>query len=398
MRILVAPHQMGMGGSQLNAIDLASCMRRYGHDPVIYSPGGVLTEVLRDADLDWIQAPYLNAPGRAWARGLSDVVRSQAVDLIHTYEWRPALEAAFGSGRTVPLLMSVMSMQVPDFLPTHLPLVVGTPELRERMLSQGRAAHLVEPAVDMITHRTQDVRAARARWHIPDGALVISIVSMLTTDLEKLQGVLEAIRVVDRLAATRPVRLLIAGDGEGYASVKARAEAVNAHHGWTVVQPVGFQLDSAPVYAAADIVLGMGSSALKGLAHAKPLIVNGEAGFWRLLDESTAGEFLYGGWFGRGGAGARDLAGALAEPASSPAARRRLGDFGRRLVEERYSLEAAAERLASIYVDTALGRFGRGTLVRSLARSARSSARYYASMRFGSVVAKEEWAREGAFA
>lgn len=398
MRILICPHQLGMGGSQLNAIEMAAAMRHYGHEPTIYAAPGVLTELLRDTGLEWAEAPAPDAPGLGWSRRLEEVVRQHRIDLIHAYEWRPCLQAAFGAGRQVPLLMSVMSMDVPRFLPTHVPLVVGTPELQQRMLEQGRRAHLLEPPVDMDRYRTTDIAAARARFGIPDGALVISIVSMLTTALEKLQGVLEAIRVVDRMAATRPVRLLIAGDGEGLQAVQRRAAAVNAHHGWTVVQPVGFQLDAAPAYEAADIVLGMGSSAIKGLAHAKPLVVHGEAGFWRTLDDTTAAGFLHNGWYGRGGAGIRDLAGALESLAESPALRLRLGAFGRDLVATRYDLDRAAEHLAALYVDTALGRAPRATVARSLARSAATSARYFTSMRFGSVVDREQWAREGAIA
>lgn len=398
MRVLVCPHQMGMGGSQLNAIEMASAMRHYGHEPVVYSTPGVLTEILRDTGLEWTEAPAPDAPGLAWSRRLEDVVRSRRIDMLHAYEWRPCLQAAFGSGRQIPLLMSVMSMDVPRFLPTHLPIVVGTPELLQRMAAQGRKAHLLEPPVDMDHYRSRDVAGARARFGIPEGALVISAVTMLTTSLEKLQGVLEAIRVVDRMAATLPVRLLIAGDGEGLDAVQRRAAAVNARHGWTVVQPVGFQLDSAPVYEAADIVLGMGSSAIKGLAHAKPLLVSGEAGFWKVLDESTAAEFLHAGWYGRGGAGIRDLARGLELLAGSPALRARLGAFGRELVATRYDLDRAAGHLAALYVDTVLERQPRAAMVRSLARSAATSARYFSSMRFGSVVDREQWAREGAVA
>lgn len=398
MRVLVCPHQLGMGGSQLNAIEMASAMRRYGHDPVVYSPSGVLSDILQDSDLAWVEAPAPDAPGMAWARRMEEVVRQQRIDMIHAYEWRPCLQAAFGSGRRVPLLMSVMSMDIPRFLPTHLPIIVGTPELQQRMLAQGRRAHLLEPPVDMDHYRTRDVAGARARFGIPDGAIVISAVTMLTTALEKLQGVLEAIRVVDRMAATRPVRLLIAGAGEGYEAVQRRSAAVNAHHGWTVVQPIGFQLDSAPVYEAADIVLGMGSSAIKGLAHAKPLVVHGEAGFWKLVDETSAAGFLHTGWYGRGGAGIKDLTQALGDLVESPGLRARLGNFGRDLVADRYDLERSAEHLAALYVDAALDRQSRATVARSLARSAATSARYFTSMRFGTVVDREQWAREGATA
>lgn len=122
----------------------------------------------------------------------------------------------------------------------------------------------------------------------------------------------------------------------------------------------------------------------------------GEAGHWQLLDETTAGQFLDAGWYGRGGAGTQDLARSLGALSDSPALRQRLGRFGRELVADRYDLDRAADRLAALYVDTALGRYTRATLIRSLVRSAATSARYYTSKRFGSVVGREQRVREGA--
>lgn len=398
MRILIGPHQMGMGGSQLHAVELASAMRRRGHDVVVYSPPGVLTDLVRGAGLTWVPAPPPDSPGLAWSRRLANAIRLWDIELLHVYEWRPCLQAAFGSGRRVPMLMSVMSMEVPSFLPTHVPLVVGTPALQERMQAQGRTAHLLEPPVDMGHFRTVDPASARARWGIPADELVIAAVTMYTTDLEKLQGVLEAIRVVDRLATRLPITLLLAGDGEGRAAVEARAEAVNIRHGRTVVHPVGFQLDAAPVYEAADIVLGMGSSAIKGMAHAKPLVVHGEAGFWQLVDESNVDGFVHDGWYGHGGNGAKDLAVALTRLAESADLRRRLGELGRDMVVDRYDFDRAAAHLAAIYRDTLSGPRRRAAMARSLARSAMTGARYYANRRLGSVVSREQWAREGAYA
>lgn len=398
MRILVCPHQLGMGGSQLNAIEMAVAVRRHGHEASVYAPGGVLSAALEDMDVPWHEAPEPGSRSGTWSRRLGQVVHEQEVDLIHTYEWRPGLQAAFARGLRTPLLMSVMAMEVPRFLPTHLPVVVGTPALADRMLGQGREAYLLEPPVDMNRYRTRDVAAARKQWGIGGDELVVSVVSMLTTDLEKLQGVLSAIAVIDRLAASYPVRLLIAGDGEGLPTVMARAEEANARHGRTVVQPVGFQLDAVSVYEAADVVLGMGSSAIKGLAHGKPLIVQGEGGFWKLLDDDAAPAFMHDGWFGRDGAGVRDLVGSLRRLLDDRGLRERLGALGRRLVERRYSLAHAAAELSGIYVDTVMRPHQLARTTVSLARSAVSTARYYATMQLGGVVEREKWAREGASA
>ncbi|MDQ0092644.1 glycosyl transferase family 1 [Paeniglutamicibacter psychrophenolicus] len=398
MKILVCPHQMGMGGSQLNAVEMAVAVKRHGHEAVVYAPEGILTDALESMDVPWIPAHDARLHGGRWATRLGQVIRSEGVELVHSYEWRPCLQAAFAGGLRTPMLMSVMAMDVPRFLPRHLPLVVGIPALQRRMMAEGRTAYLLEPPVDMKRYSTRDVDGARKRWGIDRKEIVISAVSMLTTDLEKLQGILSAIAVVDRLAGTTPVRLLVAGDGEGAATVNERAEQVNLRHGRTVIQPVGFQLDPVPVYEAADIVLGMGSSAIKGLAHGKALIVQGEGGFWKVADETTVGGFMDKGWFGSNGAGARDLLAGLADLVGDERKRHRLGVLGRSLVEGRYGLSHAAAELSGIYVETAMRPRRLGETTMSLARSAATSAKYFATMQLGGVVEREKWARQGATA
>ncbi len=398
MRVLVCPHQMGMGGSQLTAIELAAAMRNEGHEVTLYAPDGQLAERATGLGLDRVTAPDpVGSINTAWIRGLGAVVRERRIDLVHAYEWEPCVEAAIGAGvmRRTPVLMSIMAMAVPRFLPRHLPIVVGTPALARQQRAVGRQAFLLEPVVDMSVHRSRDVAAARARWEIPDDTLVVSTVSMLTTELEKLQGVLALIAMIDRLAGEYPVRLLIAGTGEGLEQVCLRAKRVNERHGRPVVHPLGFRADPTDVYEAADIVVGMGGSAIKGLAFGKPLIVQGEAGYWRALRPQNAVTFLHHGWFGSGGAGARDLELELRELLDDAVVRTEMGWFGRELVRPRYSLARATRRLNGIYAQVLAERAPLARAASSWARSVVDLTRYRLHVRMGDVVKQERSDREG---
>jgi hypothetical protein len=365
---------------------------------VVYAPAGELVEQVRAAGLEYIAAPE---PGqgtsRDWMAGLGRVLAERPIDLVHAYEWGPCLGASFTAGirRYTPVLMSVLSMGVPDFLPRHQPLLVGTPALAEEQRAGGRRVFLLEPPVDLDRYRVRDVAAARRRWEIGPGELVLSYVSMLTPNLQKLQGVQVAVAMADQLAGRYPLRLLIAGDGEGFEQVSLRAKRVNERHGRTVVQTVGFQPDPRPVYEAADVVLGMGGSALRGLAFGKPLIVPGEAGFWRTLTADSAPDFLQHGWFGAGGKGAWDLKQALVPLLEDAGLRSRLGGYGRRLVEDRYGLDRAGAELAGIYTDVAGHHPPLSQSAAALARSAVDVARFRAVMRGGNVVRQEQYSHSG---
>jgi hypothetical protein len=145
----------------------------------------------------------------------------------------------------------------------------------------------------------------------------------------------------------------------------------------------GALLDPRPAYDAADVVLGMGSSALKGMSFAKPLVVQGAAGFWELLTPATAATFLEQGWFGAGsGDGVRRLLAALDGLLPDAAERRRLGDFGRQMVTERFSLTEAATRTEELYRRTLADRWPAVGRTRRLAGPALEVAKYTTVMAF----------------
>ena len=107
--------------------------------------------------------------------------------------------------------------------------------------------------------------------------------------------------------------------------------------------------DPRAAYAAADLVLGMGSSALRALSIGRPVVVQGEEGFSKLFEPETLPYFLRHGMWGRAETGLDGrAAGRASFEACSPTRRRRaeLGAFGRRTVEERFSLSRAARPAA----------------------------------------------------
>lgn len=378
MRILVYPHQLVVGGSQINAIELAAAIRDRGHSVAVTAPQGVLATMIEALGLEYIPTPVMtDFPAARTAAHLIWLSRRLNADLIHAYEWRPAIEATFGPhlfDRT-PLVLTVLSMQVPSFLPRHLPLIVGTRQLA-RQLAGERQVHVLEPPIDTHINRSMDRGRARARWGFRDDEIVVSIVCRLTHELEKLEGVLEAIDAVMALGKHRPMRFLIAGGGEGLEEVRRKAHCANDDIGSEIIMVAGEMIDPRDAYDAADIVLGMGSSALKGMSFSKPLVVQGTAGYWRLLDPTSVDIFLEQGWFGHGGEGAADLVAILDRLAADGNLRTDLGLLGRSIVDQHFSLDRSADRLLEIYEAVAFAPRPAAWHVSSLCRSAARVAKF----------------------
>lgn len=383
MRILVYPHDLGVGGSQLNAIELAGAVARLGHHVAVFGAPGPLTQRIDELGLDFIASPTpRRRPSPAVLRSLTAAVRTHGFDVLHGYEWPPALESwlvARRLGSRTVSTATVMSMAVADFLPRTVPLLVGTEQIAavERAAGRDQVA-VLEPPVDLALNNPEqcgDLGGFLARWSIDKSALTIVMVTRLAREL-KAEGILTAIDAVGGLAESgRRAQLVIVGDGPAHDEVRERAAAVNSRCGTGTVVLTGELLDPRPAYAAADIVLGMGGSALRAMAFAKPLIVQGERGFWRPLTPATAAGFRWTGWYGIGldpAAGRSALLDALTPLLDSPALRAERGAFSLEAVQD-FSLEHAAHLQLHQYELALATTAGSG---RSAIDTCRTSIRY----------------------
>lgn len=373
MRILVYPHELEIGGVPLNAIDLADAVRRRGHETEVYGIPGPLVERVHALGLPFHPAhPLRYRPAPTRIVQLTRLAKDLDVDLVHSYEWPPALDAFLGPHvqRGTAQVCTVLSMGLSPLVPGSLPLVMGTEELADqaRRVRHGCVV-AIEPPVDVEADApTVDGSAFRQRLGIRSTELVVASVSRLALDM-KLDSLVRAIDAAAALADRFPVRLLVVGGGEAQQQLEARASFVNTAARREVVTLTGPLDDPSEAYAAADVAVGMGSSIMRAMAFGKPAIVQGVGGFAEIFTPQTEPLFLRQGFFGRGDdrPAAERLATLLGELLADPVRRAELGAFGRQVVVDRLSLEGAADRLVSVY-DRAVERRPRRR--RSLAREA----------------------------
>lgn len=358
------PHDLGIGGSQINAIDLAAIYAQDGHDVSVYGIEGPLVSYIEEKGLPFLaarQLRYRPAPSRIVQ--LASIARERRVDVIHSYEWPPCLDAYFGAHLAVgvPLVCTVLSMEVSSLVPPSVPLIMGTEQLGAEAGRRRSDVRVLEPPINIeADHPGIDGRPFRVQHSVSDDELLIATVSRLSIEL-KLAAIVDVIDAVEILAPRNPVRLIVVGDGDARTQLEARAAAANARLGRAAVSLVGALADPRPAYAAADVVVGMGSSALRAMAIGKPLVVQGEGGFSLPLSPDTLATFLWQGFWGVGDgrSGSDRLAGHLESLVTDAALRMKLGEYGRRTVVERFSLRRAADIMEKVYAAVA-GKPGRG--------------------------------------
>lgn len=359
MKVLVVAHRLELGGTQVNAIELAAAFNDHADIHVVFAAApGPNSELARASGLDLHHIPDASRhPSRAVMLALGELADREEPDLVHVWDWPQCFDAYAGLHlrRRIPMLCSIMSMVVPRNIPRHLPTTFGTVELAEKASRVRRGpVHLLEPPVDIASNRPGVVDGAgfRAELGIAPEELVVAMVCRLEA-WAKLEGLRRAMIAVDDLAGSHRVRLLIVGEGTAREVVERHAVEVNRHHGREVVTLTGGMLDPRPAYEAADLMIGMGGSALRTMAFAVPLVVVGERGFSRVLDETTLPMFLHAGWYGLGDGTEDDLRAQIEGLLVDPLARKRLGELGCTVIAEHYDLNVAARNLEGYYRETA---------------------------------------------
>lgn len=381
MRIIVYPHAMEIGGSQLNAIQLAGAVRDRDHEVIVVAEPGPLVDTVRDMGLEYVPIPAKRRrPSPPVAKQLTDLVRERKIDIVHGYEWPPAVEAFYGPRLRLgtPIVATIMSASIVPFFPKQIPLLVGTEQLQYAARDAGhRRVNLMEPPVDTDQDRPGFGGAEFRARYAPQPDLPLAVMVCRLVPVLKRESLLSACEAVGELAAAgKPVQLVIVGDGPIRAEVEEAAKAANQKAGRTLVVLTGELADPRPAYDAADMVLGMGGSALRAMAFAKPLVVVGERGFSELLTPETGPMFLRDGWYGLGGTAAVGIREALTRLLDDEALRTKLGDYGREVVLTRFSLRTAAETQEDEYRQAIVDNRARHHLIGDASRSGVGVVRY----------------------
>lgn len=148
------------------------------------------------------------------------------------------------------------------------------------------------------------------------------------------------------------LRILIVGGGGAFEPLKAQAEEVNRKLGRPCVILTGPRTDVNQLVAACQLFVGVSRAALEAMAACKPVVLSGAQGHTglfcpELLEKAVDTNFCCrhrpcghpGAAPGRRAAGSGPL----------PRPGERAGDYGRRVVQERYSVHRMADDCLAVY-------------------------------------------------
>lgn len=361
-KVLVQVNSLQLGGTQLNALDLALAVREHGFDSVIQGPdrslpgrGASLVDVAAERGVSVQTYPLQRSVLAGGALEFAARAARHSPDLVHVYgTWAGERSAYWGPcllGRR-PLVHTVYEMVVSPQVHRHTTLIVGTGYLVDELAERPGPTRLISPPVDLARDSpgAVDTREFLAGIHSAPDTIRIGLVSRLDENMKALsvEAAIDAVAMID----DPRVELIIAGGGVAFARLAALADSRNEALGREAIKLLGPMPDPRPVYASATIMLGMGSSAARALAFGRPLIVQGELGTSEVFTESSADSLFRRSFWNEipHPDPAGQLAGHLKDLLGTPTKGVSAG-FARAFAERNFGLDAMALRLARTYED-----------------------------------------------
>ncbi len=232
-----------------------------------------------------IQIVHAHARIPAWIAG--GICRRRGIKLVTTYHGT-YVSGAFWNMVTKPGDLTIaVSQDVKDYVIGKF----GFDPQKTVVVPNGIDTEMYRPTTG------EEITAARASLGLGQGQGPLLVYASRMDEGLSATAALVMDAVLSLLSEYPTVVLMVAGDGDGLPKVRDKAEQVNRAVGREAVLCPGFVLDTAPLYQASDLVLGMSRVALEAMACGKPTIIVGPGGMFgiarpEILDALKTGTSL----------------------------------------------------------------------------------------------------------
>ncbi len=363
--ILMATMGMDIGGAETHIVELSKELNRRGYRVIVASNGGVYVPELEQAGIECVSVPMnrrspwpmlqsLVKMRRLIKKERPDVVHAHAripgflCGILHKFMHFPFVTTAhwvFDTGGILGKLTNwgERTIAVSDDIKAYLWDNYGIPGEHVTVTINGIDTEKFSPTVSGAE--------VRRELNIPPDAVCVSSVSRL--DDSRAFAARCLIDIAPQLAQRFPgLHLLIAGGGDVYDELKAKADAVNAQVGYEMLHLPGARTDINEIVAAGDVFVGVSRAALEAMAGGKAVIIAGNEGYHGIFGPEKLDEAMLGNFCCRG-LPACTPEGLLADLTellqSGPAVWAAQGAYNRQVIFDHYSVARMAEDALTAY-------------------------------------------------
>lgn len=356
------------GGSERQALQLTRLLYKSGRYKVhlaCLSPGGSLRSTIDDLELGEIPSfplsSFYDRNAVTQLRRFTRWLKSARIDILHTHDFYTnvfgmsggvlaRLPVRIASMRETSGMRSAAQAHVQRFLYSlshHI--VANSNAVRDKLIADGTSAEKVTVVYNGLDLRRLDMHVSRqealAMLGVPANPprRFVSIVANMRHEVKDYPMFLRAARHVKE--AVPDAAFLLAGEGELSDSLRALARELGIQDSTVFLgrcENVAELLSVSEACVLSSKAEGFSNSILEYMAAARPVVVTEVGGAREVVVEGETGYLVASG-------DDATMAARLIALLRDPETARRMGEGGRRVVEEKFSCEAQLARTEELY-------------------------------------------------
>ncbi|MBR6558726.1 MAG: glycosyltransferase [Clostridia bacterium] len=363
-RTLMTTNGMGIGGAETHIFELSRELVSRGIDVTVASAGGVYADELLCHGIRHIEIPF---DSRSPADLISAYRKTDALlsrehfDIVHAHARIPAMICSRAARKhSLPFITTAhLDFKVDPFL-RYLSrwgkeTVAVSDDIKEYLVREYRLSpENITVTVNGVDTKRYSPSSPDNEEHIipppPKGRRILSV-SRLDRDRSYTAFLLTAI-APDIYPLYPDSDILIVGDGDDMARIRAVARAANELIGREYVKLTGPRTDIDKILISSDIFVGVSRAALEAMAAGKPTILSGDQGYMGIYTEDKLALAAESNFCcrGRNIAEPRELNNDIIRLLSmSDKELKALGHTAKETVEKYYSVKKMADDYMSVY-------------------------------------------------
>jgi len=366
-KVLMTLMGMEIGGAETHVLELSKTLKHMGLDVHVVSNGGIYVQELEECGIKHYRVPLHNKQFInvfSSYRALKKIILENDIQLVHAHARIPAFICGMLQKQLKFKLVTSAHLDFSVAFPFNLlsnwgdkvlavsgdikDYLLANYKVKERNISltvNGIDTQKFSPDID-----TSDIILELGL--LPDTRKIVCVGRL---DKSRVSGLsaYTLVEIAEELSklSSKPIEIIIVGDGDDFAPLKMKADAVNAKLG-KLIHMTGQRTDINKFCALADIFVNPSRAALEAMSAGTPVILAGNQGYIGILDETTKPTAVATNFTCRGCGDTtpeklrKDLL-TLLEKSDSELAQ--LGQYSRDLVCSEYSLERMAQDAIDVY-------------------------------------------------